>query len=233
MARSKITSRNLDKSTPVRPARPARPAARMSCSNTYQINASPGQGSEEEDPGSEEEDPGSEEDDLGYSSTGADSENDSGTAESESAMDWTFNQELHLVLHDVDRCRMCGEFALHYAKAKIRSDPSYHTAWSACKRAIAGEEVTREIDSYRQHLDQLNKFVMPRMRGKLEGIRDKIETDRENLEKLRHELEEARRVRAAASGPHTAESSRRPRPSRSPSPRPHKLSRYASSSSTL
>jgi hypothetical protein len=173
--------------------------------------------------------------------SGAGSENNSGSStatESESATEWTFNKGLNLVLHDIDHCRMCREFAEHYCNAKICLHQSYYTACSTRNLAIA-QDVQKQIDLRRLQLEQFNKTISY-LQQKLKAVRQEMDKAcinlkgrRRSLEKVRHKLEEARRVRAAASGTNTSESSQHPRPSRSPSPRPHKSSRHAPTPSTI
>jgi hypothetical protein len=149
---------------------------------------------------------------------------------------WVFNEGLELVLHDVERCRVCKRFAVHYCNAMIYLDPSHPAASLARKVAIAGH-VQERIDGQQLQLDSFKKTI-PDLQQKLEGIRQELKTARAGLEGHRMKLEEAQRgleearcVRAA-SGSYT-ESSQRPQSSRSPSPRPHKLQRQASTSSNL
>ena len=141
-------------------------------------------------------------------------------------MDWEFHQGLELVLHEVDRCRTCSEFAEHYSLAKIRPDPSYREASLSRTLAIGGA-VHHRIDGCRSQL-QVSKETVARFQRILDGVRQEIRTVRAVLEGRRLKLEEARRDRSAASGSTSgSKSSQRPRPSRSPSPRPRKSLRRA------
>jgi hypothetical protein len=144
--------------------------------------------------------------------------------------EWVFHEGLKLILHDVDRCGMCGKFAVHYSQTKIRLHPSYRTAFSARKAAIV-QAVQERIDVHRSQLEVFNRTI-PHLQRILEEVRQEIraagvdlENHRTRLEEVRRELKGARQDRAAARG---STSSQRPRSSRSPSPRPRKVSRHAS-----
>jgi exonuclease VII small subunit len=211
----------------------------------------------------------SEENGSGGSSNGSsdsesgvdDSENPSGTEDRhQSPMVWVFNKGLNLVLHSVDHCRMCNEFAVHYSGAKVRLDSSYYEACLARQDVIA-ENLKKRIEGRRSQLKGFNKGI-PHLQDTLKGVREKtteararlddrrkelervrkeLERARKELERARKELERARKeseeVRqdwaAKGSYPSVSKSSQRPRPSRSPSPRPHKLLRHVSKSSVI
>ena len=152
--------------------------------------------------------------------------------EDQSGTEWLFNWELGLVVHDVNRCRMCDEFVVHYCDAQIRLHPSYRTARSAREVAMT-RAVKERIDARQSQLGGL-KYHIPRLQRLLEGVRQEMKTTRVHLEEVRHALgevrrvlDEARRGRTAASGSKSSQR-QRPRPSRSPSPRPSKLPRHAS-----
>jgi chromosome segregation ATPase len=174
----------------------------------------------------------------------SDSENEASGSNTQEAdvndLEWAYNEGLKQVLHDVDDCDTCREFAVHYCNSKIRLHPSYHRAISAREKAIAGD-VQERIDRRRSQMEEFNK-VIPDLQQKLEGVRREMKmarfglaSHRMRLEEVRGQLEEARRDRrdqrdrAAASGSCTAKSSRRPRLSQSPSPRPRKSQRLESS----
>ena len=163
------------------------------------------------------------------------SENGSGDADScadesgnDSEWEWHFHEELELVLHDLNRCRMCDEFALHCSDARIRLHPSYHRACSARKLAIA-KSAQESFDCRWSEQEEFKKTIAYLQRV-LEGVRREMKAARVTLEEVRRELGEARRDRAAARGLYSSESksSQRPRASRSPSPRPCKLPRRVS-----
>ena len=60
------------------------------------------------------------------------------------AMEWEFNKGLGLVLHDLNCCTMCNEFAMHYSSAKVCLHPSYNMAYLAHKKNI-GRELQERI----------------------------------------------------------------------------------------
>jgi hypothetical protein len=145
-----------------------------------------------------------------------------------SATEWVFNEGLKHVLHDVDRCRMCVEFAAHHSDAKIRLHPSYHSACLACNWAIA-RDLQERIDGCRWQLEKAKKNIL-HLQGTLKGVRQEVKTAHVDLKRHRMRLEEARRDRAADNDSHTSisKSSQCPQSSHSPSPRPHKLPRHGS-----
>jgi len=166
----------------------------------------------------------------GDESEAASGEDESGIAsggdESSGIVDWGFHQGLELILHDVNRCSTCSEFAVHYCLAKTRSDPSYREA--ALSRTLAiGRVMQEHVDRGRSHIEAKKETitevqrVLYGVRGEIRRAREVLECQRVGLEKVRRELENARRDRSAAKG---SKSSQRPR---SPSPRPHKLLRRA------
>jgi hypothetical protein len=116
-----------------------------------------------------------------------DSDNDSGSAP---ATEWVFNGGLKQVLHDVNHCPMCTEFAVHYSDAMIRLHPTHRPACLARKRAIANN-VQKQIDHRRSRLEELNNTILDHRR-KLEGVRGKMEIARLHLEGRRTKLKQVR-----------------------------------------
>ena len=142
------------------------------------------------------------------------------------ATEWEFNEGLGLILHDLNHCSMCGEFTMHYSSAKVHLHPSHDTVYLARKKNI-GRELQERIGKHRSHRDKLCKSISHLQRI-LEGVRQEKKTARDALERCRSRLdgiclalEEARQEHLAA------KSSRCPRSSPSPSPRPHKLLHHA------
>jgi len=111
---------------------------------------------------------------------------------------WEYNCVLDLVLHDLEHCRMCNEFALHHSRVKIRSYPSYRTACTAREAAMQ-----RRINDCQHQLELLKENRIPSLQRSLEDIRQETMTARVNWENQRMKLEEVRRElgRLAASGP--------------------------------
>jgi hypothetical protein len=212
-----------------------------------------GESSDESENGSNNSDDGSsdglansEENESGGSNNGSsdsesgvdDYENPSGVEDkSQSTMEWIFNKALHRVHHNVVHCHECNEFAGHYSGAMARLDPSYDEACLAQQHVI-GEDLEKQIDGYKLELKKYGTSI-PRLQDELERVREEtltarvgLRADRKRLEEARLQLEEARRDRAAAkvakgSYIFVSNLSQHPRPSQSPSPRPHKSLRRA------
>jgi hypothetical protein len=138
------------------------------------------------------------------------------------ATEWEFNKGLGLVLHDLNRCPMCGEFTMHYSSAKAHLHPSHDTAYLARKKNI-GRKLQEWIGEHRSHWDELCKSIS-HLQQILEGIHqekktacDALEHCHSRLDGIRLELEEAWQEHLAA------KLSQCPWLSPSPSPWPHKL----------
>jgi hypothetical protein len=117
-------------------------------------------------------------------------------------MEWVFNKGLKLVLHDVNCCRTCEDFAVHNSNATIRS-PTYRTACSARKLAITGD-VQGRIDRRQSQLEATKKKAL-RLQQQLIGLHKSLNTSRNELrmslgrlEDVRRYLKEARQDRVAA-----------------------------------
>ena len=144
------------------------------------------------------------ESDSGKAESGEDkSESNSGKAESgedepetESGT-WVFNWEMGLIVHNVNDCQTCNEFAVHYSHARICLHPSYRLACSVHEKAIAGT-VGKVVDNLQSRLTDVKDNVyhlrqilidlcleMNTERNKLEGCRGRLEEARRGLEKAR------------------------------------------------
>ncbi len=109
----------------------------------------------------------SEENESGGSNNGSsdsesgvdDYENPSGVKDRrQSTMEWVFNKGLQNILHNVDHCHKCDEFAGHYSGAKARLDPSYDEACLAQQHVIA-EDVEKQIDGCQLQLKKYGTSI--------------------------------------------------------------------------
>jgi len=87
-----------------------------------------------------------------------DLENPLGIVDRHQAMGWVFNKGLNLVLHELDDCHMCNEFAVHYSGAKAHLHSSHDMVCSAQQHLIA-KDVEEQIDGHQSQLKKLSKSI--------------------------------------------------------------------------